>query len=397
MFLACMCSNNRFSPVSRAGILAAVLALVLLAASCGSSTSGGVGASSTSVYALGPGTNSVLIFGENSAGALVPLASGPTAATGSIPVSMAIHSSGKLAFIANNGDAVVTILARNTGTGALSIPPLPPGVLNPPPPIFAGPNPVAMSITGSGGFLYVVGQGAGSAHATITPFSTDLTNNTIVQLKDGTTAHNPITYDLTATIPTFVPQFMTMSPDSRFLYVSSPTTGMIAAFAIAADGTLSAGAVANVGSAPAFMVVDPQLRFLYVTDPPTNSVRIFALTSGAIGTQVAGSPFVVGSNPSSIAVNNSANFLLVTNQGSNTVSGFTISSAGALTQVPGSPFTAGVNPSFVVFDKTNTFVYVADKGSNDIFAYALNGTTLHSLVGAPFGIGTSPTWISTVP
>lgn len=367
----------------RAGILAAALALVLVTAGCGggtNSTTGSTGGGNSSVYTLGPTTNSVLGFSQNSSGALIPFKISPTTNTGSIPIAMVLHPSLKLAFIANNADGTVTVRVRDTSTGVLSVPPLPPGVLNPPPPIIAGINPIAMVMTPNGNFVYVLNQGTN----TVGQFSVDLTNNTLNSLG-------------TLTFPgLFVGQFMAVSSDSRFLYISSPTTGNIAVSAIATNGALGPATVFTVGSSPSVMLVDPQVRFLFVTNPPTNSVRVFPLSNGAISAEISGSPFATGVNPSSMAINASGNFLLVTNQGSNSVSGFSVAN-GSLSNVPGSPFNTGIGPSYVIFDKANSFVYVADQGSNDIAAYQLTGTQLRSLVGAPFGVGTSPTWIVTSP
>lgn len=368
----------------RAGIFAAALALVMVAAGCGgssNSTPGSTGGGNSSVYTFGPATNSVLGFSQNSSGALIPFKNSATTPTGSIPIAMVLHPSLKLTFIANNADGTITILVRDPSTGFLSTPPLPPGVLNPPPPIIAGTNPIAMVMTPSGNFVYVLNQGTNS----ITEYSVDLLNNTLVLL--------PSTLILP---PAFPAAQLAVSPDSRFLYASSPTTGQIGVTAIGSDGTLSGGAAFTVGSSPTFMLVDPQARFLYVTNPPTNSVRVFSLNNGALSTEVSGSPFPTGVNPSAMAINSSGNFLLVTNKGSNSVSGFSVSN-GSLSNVPGSPFNTGVGPSYVVFDKANSFVYVADQGSNDIAAYQLTGTQLRSLVGAPFSVGTSPTWIVTSP
>ena len=367
----------------RAGIFAAALALVMVTAGCGggtNSTTGSGGGGNSSVYVLGPNTNAVLGFSQNSSGALIPFTTAPTSNTGSVPVAMVLHPSLKLAFIANNADGTITICVRDTSSGILTVPPLPPGVLNPPPPIIAGANPIAMAMTPNGNFVYVLNQGSNS----IAEFSVDLPNNTLVALGS---------LNIGAGFPGAL---LTVSPDSRFLYVSSPTTGQIGMATIGSTGTLSPGAAFTVGSSPTFMVVDPQVRFLYVTNPATNSVRAFSLNNGAISTEVTGSPFATGTNPSAMAINSSGNFLLVTNQGSNSVSGFSVSN-GALAAVPGSPFNTGVGPSFVVFDKANSFVYIADQGSRDVAAYQLTGTQLRSLVGAPFGVGTSPTWIVTSP
>jgi 6-phosphogluconolactonase len=371
----------------RVGMIAAALGLTLLMAGCGgSSSTGGGGGISNTVYVTGQNTNTIFAFSENSSGALIPLSGAPTHGTGSVPISIAAHSSGKLVFVANNADGVITILSRNTGNGQLITPPLPPGALNPPPPIMAGTGPVAMVATPNGSFLYVLNNGSQD----ISAYSVDVTNNTLKLIMNGTSKTS-------FPVPVANPQFMVVSPDSKVLYVSNPAAGSITTFAINADGTLPGGTTTTVGSNPSFMLVDPQQRFLYVTNPAGNTVRVFSLSGGSLSTEVSGSPFAAGTTPVALAINPSGTFLLATNFGSNNVSAYNISNAGALSAVSGSPFATGVNPSFVVFDKSNSFVYVADQGSNDIAAYALSGTTLRALVGAPFPVGTGPTFISTGP
>src|SRR5260370_38246894 len=96
---------------------------------------------------------------------------------------------------------------------------------------------------------------------------------------------------------------MTVSPDSKFVYVSNPAAGTITTLAINADGTLPAGTTTTVGSNPSFMLIDPQLRFLYVTNPAGNTVRVFSLSGGSLATEVSGSPFGAGTPPVALATN----------------------------------------------------------------------------------------------
>src|SRR5579871_4957492 len=93
--------------------LAAVLAILLAMIGCG-----GSGGSGHFVYVIGPGTNAVLGFQEGSGGALTTLASGFS--TDSQPVSMAIHSSGKFAFVANFSAGNVSLFDRDTAKGTLA-------------------------------------------------------------------------------------------------------------------------------------------------------------------------------------------------------------------------------------------------------------------------------------
>src|SRR5258708_4238552 len=161
----------------RAGIFAAALALAVVTAGCGGgthTTPGRTRGGRSSRYTVWPAPNCVLGVSHNSSGALVPL-SAPSTPTGSVPVAMVLHPSLKLAFIVNNADGTVTVRVRDTSTGILSVPPLPPGVLNPPPPIIAGISPIAMVMTPNGNFVYVLNQNTNS----IGEFPVDLTNNTL--------------------------------------------------------------------------------------------------------------------------------------------------------------------------------------------------------------------------
>ncbi|HLJ86533.1 MAG TPA: beta-propeller fold lactonase family protein [Candidatus Angelobacter sp.] len=378
----------------KAGIFAALLALLAFGAGCSKTNN-------NSVYVLGQGTNDVFGFKQNASGALQPFTGTPLSATGSVPVAVLIHPSRQFAYIANFSDGTITVLIRNVGNGELSVPPLPPNTINTPPPIIAGTNPVSMALTADGRFVYVLNQGSND----ISAFTVDVGNDTLDHIANP--AKDPITNTPLATFPTAAnPIFMVVSPDSKSLYVASvdnlanPTVGSISGFSINSDGTLTAlqSPAVTAGVNPTFLAIEPRAKFLYASDHASNSILAFSIQAGGALSPVSGSPFPAGTNPSGLAINTSGTFLLAANQGSNNISGFTISGTGALSAVAGSPFTAGVNPVFVAFDRANNFVYVADQGSNDIGAFALiNGTQLRSLVGAPFAIGTSPSWIATTP
>jgi 6-phosphogluconolactonase len=352
--------------------LTVFLALLLGMIGCGGSSSGHF------LYIVGPGTNSVLGFQQQSSGAITAFTNSFN--TDSEPVSMAIHPSGRLAWVANFAGNNVSVYTRDTkGQLAAAKDPVTSNLIGP---IAAGANPIALALSPNGQFLYVLDQGGNN----ISAFSVDTTAGNLTALKP------------TATFATLAnPHSMVVAGNGKFLYVSNPTLGTISGFVIGSDGSLSgmAGSPFTIGTAPTGMTVDPQSKFLYVADQGGN--RIFGFTiDGTTGvpSAVSGSPFSAGSQPVSVATDSTGVLLVAANQASNNVSAYSINtSSGALTAVSGSPFKAGTAPVFVIVDFTNNFVYAADSGSNDVTVFAIKGGSLTPVTNSPFGVATSPVWI----
>lgn len=351
---------------------------VLLALLLGISGCGGGSSSGHFLYIVGPGTNSVLGFQQQSSGGITPLADAFN--TDSEPVSMVIHPSGRLAWVANFAGNNISVYTRDTkGTLTAAKDPVTGNLIGP---IGAGTNPVVLALSPSGQFLYVLNQGSNN----ISAFTVDTTAGNLTALKP------------TAAFATAAnPHSMVVAGNGKFLYVSNPTLGSVSGFLIGSDGSLStmAGSPFNIGTAPSGMTIDPQSKFLYVADQGGN--RIFGFTiDGTTGapSAISGSPFSAGSQPVSVATDSSGVLLVAANQASNNVSAYSINtSSGALTAVSGSPFKAGTAPVYVIVDFTNNFVYAADSGSNDVTVFAIKGGALTAVNGSPFGIATSPVWI----
>jgi 6-phosphogluconolactonase len=366
--------------------LAVVLALVVVAIGCGSS-------SSHFLYVVGPGTSSVIGFQESSTGALNVLSS--SFSTDAQPVSVIIHPSGKFVFTANFGAANLTIFDRDTGKGTMAVAkdPTTGNVIGP---ITVASNPIALAISPNGQFLCVLHQDAapdpnnpGKVRAHISVFTVNGTSGNLTAVQGS---------------PFFVPSgaasvpvSITVAANSKFVYVADPAQGIVAGFAFSSTGALSAmpGSPFTVGTAPAFVIVDPQAKFLYVADPPGNRIFGFSIDANTgVPTAISGSPFAAGTKPVSLAMDSTGAILAAANQGSNNVSAYSVNSgSGSLTPVSGSPFATGTAPVFVTVDFTNKFVYVGDSGTNDIAAFAISGGTLKAVTGSPFNIVTSPAWL----
>jgi 6-phosphogluconolactonase len=365
--------------------LAAVLALMLGTIGCSKS--------GRFLYAVGPGTNSVLGFQVAERGSITPLSSG--FGTDSIPVAVLVHPDGLFAWAANFSGGNISLFNRSgNGTLTAATDPTTGLVLNP---VNVGANPIAMAMNPSGLVLYVLSQncaltpGPGTAPC-ISGFGIDNTSGNLTPL------HNSPFFITLAANSGSVPVSITVTPNSKFVYYADSGKGNVGGFLINADGSLTAlaGSPFSVGTAPSFVAVDPQAKFLYVADPPSNQIFAFTIdpNSGA-PSSISGSPFAAGTNPTGLAIDSTGDLLLAANKGSNNVSAYSLNGGtGALSQISGSPFTTGAAPVFVIVDSTNNFVYVADSGSNDISAFALTNGTLQVITGSPFNIATSPSFLT---
>jgi 6-phosphogluconolactonase len=359
------------------------LFMVVLLSGCLGSDSSSSAPTLAFMYVIGTGDNGIRGLAEKTTGdlAALPVSSFATAPR---PVSMALHPSKNFLYVPNLTSNTVSGFTVNHVNGVLT----PIGTALPPTPVQT--SPIAAGINSTGAFLYVLNQGS----ASISVFNIDTARGLL-------TANG-------AAVPTAAnPQSMVVSPTSGFLYVGNGTLGTISAFAIAANGTLSAVAgspfSAGAGATVAGITIDPKGQFLYAADSANNKIVSFSIsTSGVLGA-VVGSPFAAGTTPVSIAVDSTASFLYAANKGSNNVSAFKISS-GVLAEISGSPYavittgsTGTPQPSFLTVDVSNTFLYVANTGSSSISAFGIKSSdgSLSLLTGSPFIQGIAPLWIVT--
>jgi 6-phosphogluconolactonase (cycloisomerase 2 family) len=353
--------------------LAVLLALVAGVVSCGGGSSGHF------LYVIGPGSNSVFGFQQTSDGGITALTS--PFDTDSEPVSMVIHPSGLLAFVANFAGNNISIYTRDKkGHLSAAKDPVTGNLVGP---IAAGTNPVSVTLSPNGNFLYVLNQGSSN----ISVFSVDQTDGALTPLKNNPTTSTPAN-----------PRAMVAAPNGKFLYIANPTLGTISGFVMGSDGSLStiSGSPFNAGTSPAWVTVDPQSKFLYVADQSANQILAFTIDAGTgVPSAISGSPFNAGTHPVSLATDSSGVLLVAANQGSNNISAYSINtSSGALSQISGSPFGTGISPDFVTVDFTNSFVYVGDSVSNDLTVFAIKSGALTAVSGSPFNVPTSPAWIT---
>jgi 6-phosphogluconolactonase len=195
------------------------------------------------------------------------------------------------------------------------------------------------------------------------------------------------------------PNFMAVTPNGSFLYVTNTNTnpGKVSAYSIdRTTGALTAVTgspfITTNDSGPFGIAVDPSGKFLYTANNTAISAFTINATTGAL-TDVPGTPFppgAAGALPEDLRVDPTGKFLFVSNTGPQVVSAFTIdATTGALTAVAGSPFpTAAATLLGLVVDPTGKFVYTVDDTNNNILAFSINATSgVLTPAGPPFATG----------
>ena len=383
----------------KAFITTSLLIIIFLLSGCLGSSHSSIAPTIAFMYAVGTGNNGIRGLNQLSTGdlAVFPISSFATAPR---PVAIALHPSHNFLYVPNLTSNTVSGFNIDHTTGVLT----PIGTAVPPTPACANAgacaNPIGAGIDSGSHFLYLLNQGTGapsSIPATISVFSIDATRGLLTPI-----AGSPFPF---ASLVAPTPQFIVMSPNSAFFYVSNGTTGTISAFSIGTSGapTEVAGSPFTVGAGAtvAGLTIDPKGQTLYAADSANNKVASFTITNGVLA-PVAGSPFAAGTTPVSIAVDSTSTFVYTANQGSGDVSAYK-SSGGVLTPIAGSPFTSlptgtvgTPQPSFVTVDLTNSFLYVANTGTSSISAFFIKTAdgTLTQITNSPFGQGIGASWIT---
>jgi 6-phosphogluconolactonase (cycloisomerase 2 family) len=160
----------------------------------------------------------------------------------------------------------------------------------------------------------------------------------------------------------------------KFLYVANSGSNDISSYSIdAATGALtSLGAPVPAGVKPQFVTIDPAEKFVYVTDAGSLSsaagLSAYSIngTTGAL-TQVAGSPFALAaaasSTPHSLTppvIDPETKFVYLGDRTDKTIYGARIDSGtGGLTAMTGvPPLAIGQNLGYPILDKTGKYLYV---------------------------------------
>ena len=294
------------------------------------------------VFVGNSGTNDVSAFTINSTtGNLSGITGSPfPLALGTTPQSVATDPLGRYLYVVNKGSDNVSAFSIASGTGILT------AVAGSPFSTGVGTGPSAVTVEPSGQFAYVV--------------YTTTNQVSLFTITQATGALVPTGAPLPLAATAAVPRAVVVDPAGRFLYVVNNGSGPLSATVSAYTINSANGSLIEIGGSPFSVApgigllslsADPLGQLLYVANGTTGEVSAFGInqTSGAL-VLLAGSPFtlVPATSPQSIAVDLSARFAYVANgPPNNNVSAFAIDqTTGALSAV-GSPIAAGLSPSAI--------------------------------------------------
>jgi DNA-binding beta-propeller fold protein YncE len=265
---------------------------------------------SVSMYTINATTGALTSIGTTKAPCAPPPSPGSCA-----PYSVAVHPSGKFAYVTNEGGFAPTSVSMYTidaTTGALTSIGL----------IAAGGRAISVAVHPSGKFAYVAdgSNGFPGESDNVAMYAINTTTGTLTSL--GTVGAGAF------------PSAIAVDPLGKFAYVANSNSNDVSMYTInAATGPLTSVGLIAAGTDPASVAVDPSGKFAYVTNSGSNDVSMYTInaTTGALTSMgaIAAELF-----PTSIAITPSGKFAYVTNQNSHNVSIYSIDSAtGALTLI----------------------------------------------------------------
>jgi 6-phosphogluconolactonase len=240
------------------------------------------------------------------------------------PMSIAVHPTGKFAYVANFGGTVSAFAIDGNTCGLTRISGSP---------YAAGTLPQFATIDPSGEFLYVINFGDNN----ISAYKINAVSGALTPLIGSFPAGNG-------------PTSLTVHPSGKFAYTTSSADNSVLAYTRdTATGLLAQVGTAATGGGSFSAAVDLSGKFVFVaylnsgTDPGDVEAYAVNATTGAL-TQVG--VFATGTSPVSVTVDPSGKFLYVANNGSTSVSAFQIdANTGALTPLaPVGFFPAGGGP-----------------------------------------------------
>ncbi|MFI5089261.1 MAG: lactonase family protein [Terriglobales bacterium] len=382
------------------------LALSLVALVLGGVGGCGGGGGSKILYAVGLGSPNVTTLTVSSAGALT--ATSNFASTGSAPDVIGIDPLLRFAYVVDSAGGIGAggvsqyLLSRSTGILTIATFSSTNGTAPASTPVPTGVNPSALSIDGSGFFVFVANQGSNS----ISGFLIDQVGGTLTEVKQLPAPPLNCTPNQLTPCPlptTGAPSALATTGTMLFVAMTNAGVGSIATYMFNSAGASSApvvlpcptgpGCLQNppastiaAGTNPVAMAMDSSGKFLFVADSVTNTVAAFSI--GSTGQLAAvGAPLATGTTPVSVRVHPTGNFLFTANQGSNDVSAFSFDSSGALTKLSGAPFSVlpGTGPSYVATDTSGSFLFVANRDTSNISVFSIDSSgALKQVTGSPF-------------
>lgn len=320
---------------------------------------------------------------------------------------IAVDPQSHFLYLASYYDGVVAGFTIDQNTGALAS--VGPGVA-----AGAGAGGIP-AFSPDGKFLYVVNQGATNPFGgnvvgttnnanTVSAFSINQTTGQLTLV--GTVA----TGNTADTNHGAQPSWIAFTPNGKFAYVSNTGQSSVTAFAVGADGSLTAPTNVPSTGHPQDLTIDSTGTHLYAPNTtqdaqgnPAGNVTVFSI-DGTSGALTALGQVPAGLQPIFLQIEASGKYAYVSSNGGSEVYGYSIGSNGMLSALSTPTFATQPNPNFVNIDPSGKFLYTANRnggGAGTISAFKIDPATglLSSISGAN-GIptnGNSPFFVSISP
>jgi 6-phosphogluconolactonase (cycloisomerase 2 family) len=288
--------------------------------------------------------------------------------SGSLPTAAAIDAAGKFLYVTftyqnnppspgyPNGSELYT--PANPGPGGISIFPInADNTLGQPTTVNVGRNPVGITTSAAGNFVYVIEQDSAST-ANLLGFSENATTGALTPLAGVTINAGNVPSTGFASGPT--PSGILEDKTATHLYVTDQTANQVASYSVGANGipTPIAGGAAQADAGPMGMAFDLSGKYLYVVAYTANTIDGYTL--GASGQPVrsnAAASVQAGTGPTCVTISgapSNANpshgvYLYTSNALSSNITGEQLNPQdGSLDQILGTPFGGSALPTCAV-------------------------------------------------
>jgi 6-phosphogluconolactonase len=277
------------------------------------------------LLAVDAGSNQISVLRIKPDGSLQDVGRGPVASNGVHPVSVAVH--GDLVYVANAGTSTSTGGTNYTGFRLN-----PGGQLRPLPgstvtlPDASQPGDVLFSPDGS----TLVG----------TRVATSLIDSFTVG-RNGLLTAAPGSPILAGRLGPFGSEFRPTNPAQLFVSNAhdGAGAGSVSAFAVAADGSLSAIGASpfpNGQTAPCWVEISHDGQYLFAVNTASKSISSYSIATGGSLSLLQNTPASGAVSPEDARLSPDGTTLWVVDPGADTVSGFTVD-GGSLTELSSSP------------------------------------------------------------
>jgi 6-phosphogluconolactonase len=278
---------------------------------------------------------------------------------GSLPTAVAIDAAGKFLYVTfqyqNNANGSELYTPANPGPGGICIFPInADNTLGTPTTVNVGRNPVAITTSASGNFVYVIEQDSAST-GNLLGFSENASTGALTPLAGMTI--NPGNVPSTGFASGPNPSGIIEDATATHLYVADQTLGQLATYSIS-NGIPTQVATTTTDAGPMGMSFDLSHKYLYVTAYTANALDGFTIGANGVPVRstVAGS-VQTGTGPTCVTISgapSNANpthgeYLYTSNQLSNNLTGEQLNQAdGSLDQILGGPFGGSALPTCAV-------------------------------------------------